>query len=482
MESSTHTGEPLRLPGPTPMAFEAIRSPNGHPNAGMLRVRSISVRHLRPAPVLLAIICLFLVAGCVPNAGSNNAASAPPSQQSSGPVTLTVWADAPRAKLLEQYKAPGVTLDIETMPNQLKPRIQKLVLANKAGKGWPDIFETSVRSARAFSMPPYSFAADMTPYLPEGYLDKFADVSLQPCKVDQKIVCLPNEVGPYVLWYNKPLMKKFGYSVPKTWEQYKAIGLDVAKNHPGYVVGASKFLDEAYLEPSRCPIQQLVGPKTVYSNLKDPKCLRAAGMVDSLLAAGSFARTGAADPTFIKKYGATGKWLMIVGPVWYSANVFKNQFEMPTGDLGMAPPLRWADENKAWTGNNGGVYYELSRHSHHMKQAMDVIKWMASGPNQTSLSHGTVPAYLPAQEDWVKNVAGDGYITASDGTVLSVIHTAVSNVVPNHSFLPVDGIRGQDVLLPTVQTGGTVAQGLSKWQKAIDNLAGAAGYKVVHSK
>ena len=33
-------------------------------------------------------------------------------------------------------------------------------------------------------------------------------------------------------------MAKFGYQVPTTWQQYQALGEQVAKQHPGYVLGA----------------------------------------------------------------------------------------------------------------------------------------------------------------------------------------------------------------------------------------------------
>ncbi len=45
-------------------------------------------------------------------------------------------------------------------------------------------------------------------------------------------------------------MKLFGYKVPTTWQQWQAIGENVAKNHPGYIIGSlgNSFDDSVYLQ------------------------------------------------------------------------------------------------------------------------------------------------------------------------------------------------------------------------------------------
>jgi ABC-type glycerol-3-phosphate transport system substrate-binding protein len=58
-----------------------------------------------------------------------------------------------------------------------------------------------------------------------------------------------------VLWYNKKLMDQWGYQVPKTWEEYQALGEKVAKEHPGYLVGTIGDTNshESYFWSSQCP-------------------------------------------------------------------------------------------------------------------------------------------------------------------------------------------------------------------------------------
>ena len=81
-----------------------------------------------------------------------------------------------------------------------------------------------------------------------------------------------------MLWYNEPLLKQFGYTVPTTWEEYQALGEKVAKEHPGYLVGAAgdSFTPEIYMWASKCGANQITGPKAVTVNTTSADCTKMA--------------------------------------------------------------------------------------------------------------------------------------------------------------------------------------------------------------
>jgi len=75
-------------------------------------------------------------------------------------------------------------------------------------------------------------------YAPAGFWDDMKDGN-QWCKgSDGGWYCVKNDLAQDVLWVNTKLMKEFGYTVPKTMDDFAKIGADIAKNHPGYSVGA----------------------------------------------------------------------------------------------------------------------------------------------------------------------------------------------------------------------------------------------------
>ena len=48
-----------------------------------------------------------------------------------------------------------------------------------------------------------------------------------------------SDLAQVVLWYNKTLMTRFGYTVPTTWDQYEQLAIKVAAQHPGCIVGTA---------------------------------------------------------------------------------------------------------------------------------------------------------------------------------------------------------------------------------------------------
>ena len=87
-------------------------------------------------------------------------------------------------------------------------------------------------------------------------LSNFSTGALAPCR-ERRGVCLRNDLAPVVLWYNATLMKQWGYQVPTTWPQYEQIGQEVAKQHPGYIVGRG-----GHLRPRDLHVGQRVRPTT----------------------------------------------------------------------------------------------------------------------------------------------------------------------------------------------------------------------------
>jgi multiple sugar transport system substrate-binding protein len=153
-------------------------------------------------------------------------------------------------------------------------------------EGWPDVvFSQNPQDISFIASKPYDFAAPLDGLLPASTVSGYPQRVMSSCRVNGKIYCVQNDVAQNVLWYNAALMKQFGYAVPKTWEEYKQIGLRVAKEHPGYIIGAlGSNTTQTYLWASRCPMHEPVAGGKLLINLKSPRCTRAVRMLDELLA------------------------------------------------------------------------------------------------------------------------------------------------------------------------------------------------------
>jgi multiple sugar transport system substrate-binding protein len=224
-----------------------------------------------------------------------------------------------------------------------------------------------------------------------------ANVTMAGCTINGTVYCLRNDLAQNLFWYNSDLMKQFGYSVPTTWQQWQALGEQVAAHHPGYLVGSAgdTWTDDLYLWPSRCPANDVVGPNTIEINLSSPNCTRAAALVDPLIKDGSVTLESVFSSTFDKTY--TDKILALVGPSWYGADLFPGL--VPKGDLAAADPLSWAGQKPA-TGEVGGGLWFMSSHAKDPAAAAAMLTWLSTSWASQGISVG-YPAYVADQTKWV---------------------------------------------------------------------------------
>jgi multiple sugar transport system substrate-binding protein len=305
---------------------------------------------------------------------------------------------------------------------------------------------------------------------------KFA--GLDACRFDGKLYCLRNDLAQYVLYYNAPLMKQFGYTVPTTWEEYQALGLKVAQEHPGYIIGefADAFPLDEYFWGGQCPLHQVKG-NTLYTNLASPKCARMAALLDKLIPTGVLSTKAGYFDAGMTTLGNDNKILMLPGPSWMAKALFKGTF-YKTADhqLGVAPPLKWQADDKAYTGALGGAAWTVSNHAKNTKLATDFVLWVTTSPDYLGKADN-FPAYLPTADVWASTISSDP-IFASDP--YPVYKQAAQDLDPTYSYVRFDDrtIFGTSVTTPVITNGATVASKLPDYQKQLTALAEAQGYQV----
>jgi multiple sugar transport system substrate-binding protein len=296
------------------------------------------------------------------------------------------------------------------------------------------------------------------------------------CTVDGKVYCLRNDLAQVVLWYNKTLLDQFGYTVPKTWEEYETLGEKVATEHPGYLIGTAgdAWAPEIYMWGAECPANQVTGPKTITVKATDAKCARAAKMMDKLVANKTMSMAPLFGPDFAKNLA--DKVLMLPGPAWYGGAVFQGTLKTPAGQLAVADPLHWADQTSPVTGNVGGGTWWLSRHTAHLDAAKDFITWITTADEyQVDLSPG-YPAYAGAAAKWLTKQQESGYYAGDMSGPLTGAAGQVWSGWGSPEFSQ-EAVWAKTVI-PGQTDGRTVESLLPDWQTAIEQQAQVFGYQV----
>ncbi|MGY0063832.1 ABC transporter substrate-binding protein [Streptomyces sp. LZ34] len=448
-------------------------------------VRYSSRPRVTGAIAAVGVVCLLSLAGCAsadPTPSANEpAAKFSPVTQKAG-SEITVWADATRVPGVKAYQKahPDVKMKIVTYSgdangaNDLQTKVQ---LFDRTGSGWPDVaFSANVNDATWASQGRAPYAAPVNrDIIPKTTLSGFADGALGPCVFNGDTYCVRNDLAQNVLWYDKKLMDTFGYTVPTTWEEYQALGEKVAKEHPGYLVGTAgdSYAPEVYFWASRCPASTVTGRKKVTVNLKDPKCIRMAKLLDGLIAKGSVSKDTVFSAGFVKN--KADKVLMLPGPSWYGQVLFHSTFKTPKGRIAAAAPLKFDGDTTNYTGNVGGGLWFISSHSKNLKAASDLVTWMTTS-NDYQATAGTYPAYKKAATAWLANQARTGYFA---GDIGGTFQRAAERVWPGWSATQYsnEAIYASTVV-PALNSGKPLTDTLGDWQTAITDKAKSLGYTV----
>ncbi|GIG63459.1 ABC transporter substrate-binding protein [Longispora fulva] len=427
-------------------------------------------RIARPAAVgALALVLAGLIGGC-------GAADAPTKDDPN--AELLVWTDATRQAGFEQFKKshPDVKMKVETYDSAAL--LTKIQLFNRTGKGWPDvIFDATPNEVAALSSKLFDYAQPLNDLIPQDVQANFGSANAG-CHVDGKLYCLKNDLAQSVLWYDKTLMDQFGYKVPSTWTEYAKLGQQVAKDHPGYIIGTAgfKFVYYDYFWSSGCPLQTVTAPQTVKIDTKDVKCTRVTDLLDPLISAGVVSRGGPFDPE-VTKLGKDKKILMMPGASWYGDFVFKPEasYALPNGRLAAAAYPKWDGEDKAWSGATGGGIYLVSKHSANKKGAAAIAQWMATDTDLQA-SAPTYPAYGPAADAWGAKHGTDPFYATNPLPALKAQAALINPAEANTSYGVEDAITG--TVVAKVRGGGKLADGLPDLQSQLQQLAQSVGYAV----
>jgi len=363
---------------------------------------------------------LIAAAGVVAIAGATVAAV--PAQAAI--PSITIWVDAPRLPGAQLYaKIMKGKVDVKVELHAQADLVQKVSLFNRVKKGWPDV---------VFGPPnDVSVLADANNVLA---LDKYAPASFWKdmeggnkwCKgADGKTYCVKNDLAQDVLWVNTKLMKQFGYTVPKTMDEFAKIGADIAKNHPGYSLGAlgTQGMYSGYLWPSQCPVNQATSSTVVTIAPKSPKCTRATTLVQPMIDSGVLSTSAPWDADFIADFGKPDKVVMTIGPSWFGEFVIKpaSSWAVPAGEITAAEMPMWAGEKVNYSGEWGGGIYTVSPHSKYPTEALAFAIFMVSDKrNVTDVlnpdgSHGapTFPASAKGNAYWKAKISADTWYSAN---------------------------------------------------------------------
>lgn len=322
---------------------------------------------------------------------ASNSTANTSSTSSTSPAHLTLWdIETGQVKTMvknetNQFNHSNPNIQVSPEFFQNNPYKNKLRIALGAGNP-PDIFynwgggplQTYVKNNDVLNLTPYLNADSK-------WKNHFLSSSFGLATVNGKIYGIPVfGLGAEILYYNKPLFKKYNLTPPKTWNELLS---DVKVLHskgviPIALAGESKWPEMEYVQY----LTDRIGGPSVLKNIvakkpnawSNPAILQALKMCQELVKAGAFESgyssvNASSDQTEALLYG--NKAAMIVQGNWIYQTINQNDPSfIKKGNLGYLPfPGVGKGHDKNVLGAPGS-YYSVSAKTKNPKAAVKYLK------------------------------------------------------------------------------------------------------------
>lgn len=429
----------------------------------MMRTRAVSTIVLGGA-----LSAALLLAGCAP---TGTGATQDPE------AVVTVWVDGVRLESAQKWA--DAQTDFTYKIESVEDVGQKVPLAISAGSDIPDVvFLPNPDDIASLLTNSVNYPLGLTGIIDEATIAGFAEGTIERCTYDGVAYCLPNDLAPSVMLYNKTLLDEFGYDVPETFEQWGELGASLAADQPGYSLGSASDLFglNAYYGSSGCPLMDVQSNTEVRINVADESCTRVSDVLGPLMANGSVTTVSPFDADYLNTTVAGGKLVATLAPAWFALYGIKASFP-DAGQWAAAPMPTWDGADTNYSGPIGGGIWVAYSQTKNQAGAAAIMTAMTTENDIIGTGEATYPAFAAAADFWLENVNADGWYAEDPA---EVFRDAASKINPASGFVRYNA-QAIDSFQQTViaDRGADITAALAEFGSQITAAAKQTGYTVV---
>jgi len=324
------------------------------------------------------------------------------SEAESGPVSLTYWTWTPGMdKVVDLWnKGPGkkdritVTVKKQASGDTL---VTKILTAHKAGKA-PDLVQAEYQALP--TLVSNDAVADIAGDVGDAK-GKFADgVWQQTTLGTDAVYAVPQDIGPMMFYYREDLFKKYGLTVPTTWEEFAKTARALKKQAPDTDLTTFSANDSGLF----AGLAQQAGAKWWTTSgdkwnvgIDDAATQKVARFWGDLVKEGAVDNQPMYTPAWNKALN-TGKQIAWVSAVW-APGTLTTAAPDTKGKWAMAPLPQWSRSDNV-TGSWGGSSTAVTTDSGNKEAAAKFATWLntdGDALNALAKEGGIYPASTSAQ-------------------------------------------------------------------------------------
>ncbi|WP_369227432.1 ABC transporter substrate-binding protein [Streptomyces sp. R39] len=353
--------------------------------------------HTKRRRLVTTVVAVSLGATALAACGSSD-----DSKADSGPVNLTFWSWAPGMdKVVDlwnrgQGKKDQITVTFKKQASG-DTLVTKILTAHKAKSG-PDLVQAEYQALP--TLVSNGAVADIAKEIGDARSD-FADGVWQQVTLGTDAVyAVPQDIGPMMFYYRADLFKKYGLTVPTTWDEFAGTARALKKKAPAVDLTTFSANDSGLF----AGLAQQAGAKWWTTSgdkwkvaIDDAATQKVAKFWGGLVKEGAIDNQPMYTPAWNKALD-TGKQIAWVSAVW-APGTLTTAAPDTKGKWAMAPLPQWsASENV--TGSWGGSSTAVTTDSKHQAAAAEFAAWLntdGDALNALAKESGIYPAATNAQ-------------------------------------------------------------------------------------
>jgi len=433
----------------------------------------MKAQSLRASGVAAAAVSLALLASACSSSGSTASSAA---QDDGKPVTLTYWTWTSGAQAAaEAFNKTHP--DIQVQFSQITggaDGYSKISNAIKAGNA-PDVTTIEYNMVPEFASQGY--LEDLTASSGDLVKNSFPAGVQNLVTFGGKTWSVPFDATPQVFFYRKDLFEKYGVTVPRTWDEYRAAAERIKAADPKARIGS--FPTDAPLEAA---LSWQAGGKWFEVQgdawkpaINDAPSQKVATYWDGMLKDGLVFNYGAGTPEE-NKSKADGTTVSVLGAAWSAGGMISTMPDLK-GKWAVAPIPNWGTPA---SGMYGGTSFAVTKGSKHAKAAAEFIKWVTTDPASMTARISALKnpsSALPANTA-MADVAAKAFNPAYFGgqDLYKVTREQISTIVPGWTWGPVQGKVNADFKDEAAKNG--LVNGLTKAQASAQAAIESRGLKL----
>ncbi|WP_308012203.1 ABC transporter substrate-binding protein [Actinacidiphila acidipaludis] len=318
---------------------------------------------------------LLLAASACGGGGSSDASGAKGGTGGGkGKVTLTFWDWDPNMdKVVARWNAghPGIQVKLSN-PAGGDQLVAKMITAHEAKNG-PDIAKVEYQSLPALVSK--GVVRDITGFTKDT-VTRFDQATLRATVFQGKVYGVPQDVAPLMLFYRADLFRKYGLTVPTTWDQFAATARAVRAKAPTSWLTNFDAADPGWFTG----LAQQAGADWWSADgdswkvdIDGAPTRKVAAYWQGLVGAGAVAKNPSFSPQWNKQMN-DGTLLAWISGAWAPAQL-GGIAPATKGEWAVAPLPAWTAGDPT-TGIWGGSATTVTSDSHHPAEAAQFASWL----------------------------------------------------------------------------------------------------------